>query len=172
MLKLFFGLDRGIAQIERAIAIACLTALSGVLIAQIFFRYVLRQPLFWAEELALGLMFLMTFIGLSLLVHSGRLVAVTPLSAHLSTQAARSVSIFVQTIVAVLSALLAYFAFQYVSNPAVWFENSPTLPIPRASYYTIFGIECVLMSLHQIAAMLGVRSILAGPTSQSAEAGA
>lgn len=170
MLKLFFKLDRGIAHLERAIAITCLATLSGVLIAQIFFRYILRQPLFWAEELALGLMFLMTFIGLSLLIHSGRLVAITPLANYLSPAVSRIVNISVQLIVVFLSGLLAYYAFQYVSNPAVWIERSPTLPIPRATYYTVFGIECVLMSLHQLAVTLGGRSILTIPIPAHAEA--
>lgn len=164
ILSLFFYLDRAIAHLERSIAILCLIGLSAILIAQIIFRYVFRQPIFWAEEFALSLMVLMTFVGLSLLIHSGKLVALTPLNAYLSRKTKIFISLFVKLVVVFITAFLAYFTFKFISNVYVWAEQSPTLHIPRASYYAMFGVECSFMCLHQIAVIFGGKSILDLPT--------
>lgn len=168
MRKIFLTFDRGIAQVERAVSVFALVSLSSILVAQIVFRYGFRQPIFWAEELAIALMTVMAFSGLSLLVHSNRLVSLTPLTNYVSPQVANVIVLATQVIVIILSGLLAYYALRFVSSPYVWYEQSPTLPVPRAIYYVFFGVECAFMAVHQLAVILGGRSIIQATTPQGA----
>ena len=89
MIRGLNALDRLLAKLEQAVAVVALLGLVLVLIAQVLFRYVLLSPLFFAEELAVRLMIIVTFVGLSLLAHHRRLVAVDLLGGQLGTRARR-----------------------------------------------------------------------------------
>ncbi len=132
-------------------------AMAGVvllLMAQVFYRYLLKAPLFFAEEVALLLMIVATFCGLSLLVKRRRLVSVDLLAPLLPPAAVSGLKRLTDMVVVIVSAIIAWTAFSYVSTPWVWSELSPTLGIPRAYIYVLFGVEMAFVALHQLVAMV------------------
>ena len=64
-------LDRGLARVERWLLIATAAAMTIIMMTQVVMRYFFSAPIFWAEEISVQLLVLMTLFGLSLLVPDG-----------------------------------------------------------------------------------------------------
>ena len=54
----------GLARLEEWLLTAAFSVMGVVLLAQVFFRYVLNAPLIWSEELARYLLVWVTFLGI------------------------------------------------------------------------------------------------------------
>jgi TRAP-type C4-dicarboxylate transport system permease small subunit len=127
--------------------------LTGLLVAQVIFRYVLGAPLFFAEEVALLLLIVASFTGLSLLVFERRMVAVELLGQMLGARGQATLRWLMAALVLVLAVALASFAWRYISVPWVWSEHSATFPMPRAVIQLYFAVQMILLSMHQAIAL-------------------
>jgi TRAP-type C4-dicarboxylate transport system permease small subunit len=143
-------LDRSIARCEWLIMVAAFAVMIMVLMAQVLFRYGLAAPLFWAEEVALILMIIMTFTGLSLLVRDKQLVSVDLLGPYLGDRAAAALQRFVGLVVLGVALVMASYATRTVMMPTVWVERSPTVGMPQALIYAVFAAEAICLAFHQI----------------------
>lgn len=150
LMKLMNTLDKMLWRLELAVAIAAMTGVVAILIAQVFWRYVLTSPIFFAEELALVLMIVATFTGFSLMVAEKRLIAIDMFGTRLSENKRQWIAWFMRLVVLVLAATLAVFSIQYLAVPWVWMETSATLGLPRAYLYVIVTVELCILSFHQI----------------------
>ena len=142
-------LDRWLARFELGLAVCAMTSLVVLLIAQVIFRYLLQSPLFFAEEVALLLLAIATFCGLSLLVFEGKLISVTFAALWLSKKADRWLRWAMQIMVLALALSLVVFAWRYLSVPWVWNERSATINLPRALIYAAVALEMVFLAFHQ-----------------------
>ncbi|MFN3634240.1 MAG: TRAP transporter small permease [Rhizobium rhizophilum] len=149
-MKLLRTIDKVFWRLELVVAIAAMSGVVAILIAQVIWRYILQSPLFFAEELALVLMIIATFTGFSLMVAENRLIAIDMFGARLSDAKRRWISWFMRLVVLVLAAALAVFSVQYLAVPWVWMETSATLGLPRAYLYVIVTAELCILSFHQI----------------------
>lgn len=150
-------LDRGLARLELSVAVAAMTGLVAILIAQVFFRYILQAPLFFAEELALILMIVASFAGLSLLVASDKLVSVDMLAGLLGARGHAWAAWAMRLTVLVLACLMVAFAVRYLATPWVWIERSATLGVPRATLYAFVGFELAALAFHQAVRVIASR---------------
>lgn len=108
------------------------------------------SPLFFAEEVALLLLIIATFIGLSLLVAEDKLIGIDVLVGGVTSVKGHAwVAWVMRGTVALLAAYLAYCALRYVSTPWVWNERFATVPLPRAGLYCIVAFELCVMMFHQ-----------------------
>lgn len=148
-MKLLVTIDSGLRRIELVIAIAAMTGLVGLLVAQVFFRYLLLSPIFFAEELALILMVVATFAGLSLLVAENRLVAIDLFGGMRNAVVKQWIHTSIRSVMLVVCGLLAWFAASYVTTPWVWIERSATLNMPRAAIYLVVTAELFALCFHQ-----------------------
>ena len=154
MLGALRSVDRAIAQVERTVALLAMAGVVGLLVGQVFFRYVLLSPLFFAEEVALLLLIVATFTGLSLLVHERRLVTVDLVGPWLGAGGQVALRRAMGVIVLFLGIAMTAFAIRYVATPWVWAERSATLAMPRAVIQVFFAVEMVFLSLHQAVALI------------------
>ena len=146
-------LDRSIARCEWLIMVAAFAVMVMVLMAQVLFRYGLAAPLFWAEEVALILMIIMTFTGLSLLVRDKRLVSVDLLGQYLGGRAS-ALQRFVDLVVLGVALVMAWYATRTVMTPTIWVEQSPTVGMPQAMVYAVFAAEAICLAFHQIVTII------------------
>lgn len=144
------ALDRFIVRLELILAIGAMSGTVAILVAQVFFRYVLQSPLFFAEELALVLMIIATFSGFSLMVVEGRLVSIDLLGGRVSHEVHQWIAWLMRLTVFSLGLALAVFAIGYLSVPWVWIERSATLNVPRVTLYVIVTFELCFLVFHQI----------------------
>lgn len=149
-MKLLRTIDKVFWRLELVVAIAAMTGVVAILIAQVIWRYILQSPLFFAEELALVLMIIATFTGFSLMVAENRLIAIDMFGTRISDAKRRWITWSMRLVVLVLAAALAVFSVRYLAVPWVWMETSSTLGLPRAYLYVIVTVELCILSFHQI----------------------
>lgn len=145
--------DRLMAAIEKIVALLAMIGLAGLLVAQVFCRYILGAPLFFAEEVALLLLIVATFTGLSMLVYERRMVAVELIAPLMGPRGQAVLRWLMGALVLVLAVALAVYAWRYISVPWVWSEQSATFPMPRAVIQLYFAVQMILLSFHQAIAL-------------------
>jgi TRAP-type C4-dicarboxylate transport system permease small subunit len=136
---------------------AGLTALSAGLLAsyfvlvllQVFFRYVLNESLFWAEELVRGLMVWGVMISSALVAASRDHIRVEVLELMLPPAGRRVVVSIANALTVAFSLILLVAAIQLMDRS--WLQQSPLLEVPKWTVYMAIavgaGVEALLMLL-------------------------
>lgn len=161
--------DRGLAFVERGLAIALTAALTGIMMAQVILRYFFSAPLFWAEEAAVQLLVFMTLIGLSLLVRSDALIKIDLLSRLLPPKGQKLLSLLFGLLFLGLLGFLAWLGWEWVNRPEVRMEMSATIQTPRWYTYSVLPAAVLAMAFHQFASVLREAAALKG-TAEGARA--
>lgn len=126
--------------------IICLALTLNMIIA-VFFRYVVHQPIFWADDLSLYLFCWITFLGGSLAVNRSAMAAVTILYDRLSPKFQQIVSIFIQVTMFIFASLIGFYSLYWVVSPSVLNQTSPTIPISMSYLYSIVPVSmgCIVV---------------------------
>ncbi|WP_213451374.1 TRAP transporter small permease [Rhizomonospora bruguierae] len=150
--------DRLLGRLDRAVlavASALFCALVGVVIAAVFFRYVLNSSLLWGEELARYLAMWLVFLGLSCAhrrnehVSVGSVLRRAPLlGAAGARRIAEAVTVFFCAVVTLLGAELTVLNFER-------HQTSPALQIPIAWAYLAIPVGFLLMTLQALVRLVG-----------------
>ncbi len=153
-MELIRSIDRAIVRLELCVALVAMSGVVVILSLQVFFRYVLQSPLFYAEELALALLIVATFAGLSLAVGENRLIGVALFDAVLSSNARAWMAWGMCAAGIAVTGALAVYGYRYIAVPWVWNERFATLPLPRAALYSFVTAELFAMTFHQLVRLL------------------
>jgi TRAP-type C4-dicarboxylate transport system permease small subunit len=129
-----------------------LVVLSGLIFAVVFlqvvFRYVLRQPLFWSEELPRYLLIWMSFLAAALAqrqnAHINIALCLTPLPAR----ARHALKILTDMVVLIFLWILFYSGGLVTSVTA--HHRSTALQIPMGWVYAALPVGAALMSLYLV----------------------
>ena len=136
---------------------AALTALSAGLLAsyfvlvllQVFFRYVLNELLFWAEELVRGLLVWGVMVSSALVAASREHIRLEMLELMLPP-AGRKVVVSVANALAIAFSLILLWAAIQLMDLS-WLQRSPLLEVPKWTVYMSLavgaGLEALLMLL-------------------------
>jgi TRAP-type C4-dicarboxylate transport system permease small subunit len=131
-----------------------------VVFLQVLFRYLLRQPLFWSEELPRYLLIWMTFLAAALAQKHDAHINITLCLAPLSTRARQALKILTDAVILAFFWILIY-SGSLVTNITAH-HRSTALQLPMGLVYAALPVGAILMSLYlllQIAA--GVRRLKA-----------
>jgi TRAP-type transport system small permease protein len=131
-----------------------------VVFLQVLFRYLLRQPLFWSEELPRYLLIWMTFLAAALAQKHDAHINITLCLAPLSTRARQALKILTDAVILAFFWVLIY-SGSLVTNITAH-HRSTALQLPMGLVYAALPVGAILMSLYlllQIAA--GVRRLKA-----------
>ena len=132
---------------------ASLTALSVALLAgyfvlvllQVFFRYVLNESLFWAEELVRGAMLWGIMLSSALVAASRGHIRVEVLELMLPPTGRRVVVWAANVLTLAFSLTLLWAGIQFVDR--TWMQQSPVLDVPKWTVYLAIPIGAALESL-------------------------
>ena len=132
---------------------ASLTAVSVVLLAsyfvlvllQVFFRYVLNESLFWAEELVRGAMLWGIMLSSALVAASRGHIRVEVLELMLPPTGRRVVVWAANVLTLAFSLTLLWAGIQFVDR--TWMQQSPVLDVPKWTVYLAIPIGAALESL-------------------------
>lgn len=137
-----------VTRTETVMAVALLVMLYLLLIAQVFFRYVLSSPLGWTEELARFTFVWLVFMGSALLAAKNSHIVVT----FIADLFGRSVSTWViraaALIVTAAAAVVAWTSLDFVQ--ATTNLLSPGIGVPMAYVYAAPAIGFLLVALHSL----------------------
>ncbi|MBR9883644.1 MAG: TRAP transporter small permease [Oceanospirillales bacterium] len=150
MLTIINWVNAGLARLEKWLLIALSASLGLLLVTQVLLRYLFDAPLFWAEEIAVQILVAMSFVGVSYLIYRQHLVAIDFIYLMLTKPLRRLVHSLFQLVALATLVLFAWLTYQWVSDPLVQSELSPTTQLPRWYNYSVLLIALVAMSFHQL----------------------
>ena len=141
VVALTVGLRAGL----KALSVALLATYFVLVLLQVFFRYVLNESLFWAEELVRGLMVWGVMIGSALVAASRGHIRVEVLELMLAPVGRRIVIHVANALSIAFSLLLLWAAIQLMDR--TWLQQSPILQVPKYTVYMAVAVGAALEAL-------------------------
>jgi TRAP-type transport system small permease protein len=138
---------RAVAVFENVLIGLLLSAIVLVILTQVFFRYVLSQPLSWSTEVATGLMLYVAFIGFAIGVRDNAHVALNLFERRLGDRGLRVVRIVQLAFLGGVLLALGVGTVQYISE-----QSDVTTPagLPLWTILVAMPIGSALGVLHVI----------------------
>jgi TRAP-type C4-dicarboxylate transport system permease small subunit len=131
-----------------------------VVFLQVLFRYLLRQPLFWSEELPRYLLIWMCFLAAAVAQKHDAHINITLCLAPLSTRARQVLKILTDAIILAFLWILIYSGGLVTSITA--HHRSTALQLPMGLVYAALPVGAILMSLYLVLQIAdGVRRLKA-----------
>lgn len=118
----------------------------------VLFRYALKAPLPWSEEMARYLMIWGVSLGASIAFREGSHVGITILMDRLSKTPGRILIQFAQIIIIAFMATISIYGFILVSK--LRGQTSPAMEIPMAWAYLAIPVGCLLIFLEGLAMLI------------------
>ena len=128
-----------------ALSVALLGSYFVLVLLQVFFRYVLNESLFWAEELVRGLMVWGVMISSALVAASRGHIRVEVLELMLPPAGRRVLTWICDALTISFSLILLAAAIQLMDRS--WFQQSPLLEVPKWTVYMALAIGAGLEAL-------------------------
>lgn len=139
----------GLGATLKAMAVMLLASYFVLVLVQVFYRYVLNESLFWAEELVRGLMVWGVMISSALVAASRSHIRVEVLELILPPAGKKVVVWIANALTITFSVILLWAAVELMNRS--WFQQSAILQIPKWSVYMAVaigaGIEALLTLL-------------------------
>lgn len=129
-----------------------LAIMSTLVIVQVVFRFVIKAPLHWSEELARYLMIYIVFLGVSLVLRNQRMIAIEFVAESIGESKKRILKMITMVIVIVFSLMLLVQGInilERVSN-----QTSAGLGIQMSIPYAAIPIGAGLMAMNAVAVIL------------------
>ena len=117
-----------------AFGVLLIAAYTVLVLLQVFFRYVLNESLFWAEELIRYGLVWSVLIGSAVVAHDRGHVRIDLLSPMLGPKGRRAVEVVAHVCCFVFVVILAVTGAQFVDR--TWLQHSASLDVPM---WTIYG---------------------------------
>ena len=139
------GLARRLGAVLQALSVALLAGYFVLVLLQVFFRYVLNDSLFWAEELVRGLMVWGVMVSSALVAASRGHIRLEVLELMLPPGGRRVVLWLCDALSISFSILLLIAAIELMERS--WFQQSPLLEVPKWTVYMALAAGPVLEAL-------------------------
>jgi TRAP-type C4-dicarboxylate transport system permease small subunit len=139
---------RGLTWLIERTLILLSGAIALVVFLQVLFRYVLRQPLFWSEELPRYLLIWMSFLAAALAQKHDAHINISLCLAPLSDRARRSVRVLTDLVILGFLGILMYSGSLVVGITV--HHRSTALQLPMAVVYAALPAGAFLMALYLI----------------------
>ncbi len=134
--------DRIINVVEKIVGTICVVSMVVVLFLQVFTRYVLRNPLYWSEELARIILIWSVFLGAVFSFRSGTHMRIDILMKKLPMRLRMAVNLVSKTIVTVFSVVLVIHGS--ILSSKMMRIIAPATKIPTGIIYLVLPIFACL----------------------------
>ncbi|MEM7047525.1 MAG: TRAP transporter small permease [Pseudomonadota bacterium] len=124
--------------------------MAGNTIANVLGRYVFSQSIYFSEELNQFLVVIVTFMGLGYATRKGMHIRMSALFDILPPRTRKVMMIFIAFITAVMMAVLAWYAFEYVQKIAARGRVTPALQFPLYLTYIWVIVGLALASVQYL----------------------
>lgn len=142
------SLQRAVDAVDRAAWAACyvlVAAIACVMLAQVFFRYVLNSSLQWAEELCVYALVWLVFIGGATVTRGWGHITITAFVNLLPFRARAWSFVTAKVLSLAFILVLAYWGFQLVSLPV--HAASPSMGFSTRWVKVSIAVGAILMTL-------------------------
>jgi C4-dicarboxylate transporter, DctQ subunit len=141
-------LSNMVASFEKKLAIILMFAMAVIVTAAVVFRYVFKEPLFWAGEVSIFLLIYITFIGGSLGLKYKTQASVTLVTDMLPKQAQKWVGAMAHVFMLLFMGILLFYCFTWISSPTVAIQKSSAILLPMWIPYAILPIGLLFATIH------------------------
>ena len=121
-----------------------LLLMTGIVVVQVFARYVLNDSPVWAEQAALLLMIWYVFIAAAAGVREGFHIKIVVIAEALPARLQRWIRLLTQLLVVLFGLVMAVFGAQLAT--ATWHHTMPTLGLSRGLAYVPIALSGILMA--------------------------
>lgn len=135
-----------VARVTTVLSLLLTLGLIGCLLLQVFFRYVLNQPLAWTDEAAIFLFAWTMLLLASVAVRERIHVRFTFLVELLPRPLARALDLLTMSLIVGFGVLLVSTGMELVE--LVWGNLSPAVHYPLQILYISMPVQGVLLALH------------------------
>ena len=135
----------GLGATLKALSVGLLVTYFVLVLLQVFFRYVLNESLFWAEELVRGLMVWGVMMSSALVAASRGHIRVEVLELMLPPAGRKIVVWICDALTIAFSLILLLAAIQLMDRS--WLQQSPLLEVPKWTVYMAVAIGAGLEAL-------------------------
>ena len=151
-MKLFDILVDWIERIQMVMGVAAMTMIACIIPVQVFYRYILNNPLLWPEDIAKGLLVWLGFMGAAVLHKRRGLVTVEFFTNYFTQKIAFVVTFILDILIALLALLVIIYGYRL--NSLQMMSNLVLTEIPRGYFFSlplfVNFITLFLYSLHRI----------------------
>jgi TRAP-type C4-dicarboxylate transport system permease small subunit len=149
--KALRAVNRVLSRLERFAAVSLLIVTVTIVVAQVFFRYVLNSSLGWSEEGARYLFIWSAALGFSSCVEAKRLFSFDMVVSALPPPARRLCKLLFAGAAAVLLWVLIVDGTRLAA--ATLSQHSPAIGVPMGAAYAALPVMGVLITLHLLASI-------------------
>ena len=128
-----------------AVSVALLAGYFVLVLLQVFFRYVLNESLFWAEEVVRGALLWGIMLGSALVAASRGHIRIELLEAVLPPGGRRIVDWVANALTLAFTLTLVWAGIQLIDR--TWMQQSPVLDVPKWTVYLAIPLGAALESL-------------------------
>ena len=118
-MKVINKLSDVVFNIEKVLAIILATGLLVSLAGGVLFRYFLKSPLFWSDELAIFCLIWITFIGGSMRLKLKESPSITILTDLVPLKVKKVLNIISNIVLLAFVGYILYLSFQWISMPNI-----------------------------------------------------
>lgn len=133
--------------IEYVLSVVLFTVLIIVCFLQVLFRFVIKLPLAWTEEMSRYIFILLVYVGASAAALDGKHVRVELIDSILPPKAAKGLSILVQILCALISLVITFNIKDLIVNSMRAHQQSAALRLPMAAMYIMVGAMFAVIAL-------------------------
>jgi C4-dicarboxylate transporter, DctQ subunit len=145
-----------VASFEKKLAIILMFAMAVIVAAAVLFRYVFKEPLFWAGEVSVFLLIYITFIGGSLGLKYKTQASMTLITDYLPEKVNKWVAITAHIFMLLFLAILLFYCFSWITSPTVAIQKSSAILLPMLIPYAILPVGLFFASIHLLSNMLDI----------------
>ena len=130
--------------LEKMICTVTLALMSAIIVAQVFFRYVLNNSLSWSEELARYLFIWTIYIGISYGVKMDKHVAVDAVYSYMPKGVKKYYAMIAYTLFLLFAVAIVYYGVTVVGMQISSGQVSPAMGLPMQYVYVAPVVGMVL----------------------------
>ncbi len=143
-------LSNMIFKLEKFIVIILGLVMLFSLAAGVVYRYVLKSPLVWSDEVAIFSLIWLTFIGGSMSVKLGRTAVVTIFVDKFTGKVKKFLLGLSVLIVLVFAVYLLYLSLQWLSSPNILVQRSNSMNMPMIYAYLSVPVSFLFIAIHAV----------------------
>lgn len=143
-------LSNAIFKAEKALAILLGIVMLVSLAAGVFFRYVLKSPLTWSDEIAIFALVWLTFIGGSMSIKTQNAAAVTIFIDKLNGVLKTFLTGIGLLIVLIFAAYILYLSIGWLSSPNILVQRSSSMNLPMIYAYLSVPVSFLFITIHSL----------------------
>jgi TRAP-type C4-dicarboxylate transport system permease small subunit len=155
MLSLFLTTTHLARNLLRWVSVLLLAFYLSVILLQVFFRYVLNDSLFWAEEVVRYGLVWGVLLGAALVAYDRGHIKIDIVGPFLPPAGQRVLQFIANSCTLAFLLILAYAGWDFTER--TWFQNSASLGVPMRVVYLAMPVGAALEAWFMTAAWLQAR---------------